>query len=179
MRRIVTGHDKDGKSIIVFESEPPNITKMESLPGMELIRLWGTKGVPKIGSDIADPTINQSNMIPGPGNTHFAITRLPSQAEVSKAIEMGITAEKFRREYLEKAKDLAESHEQDNPGKHTTSTVDYVVVLMGEVELELDEGRRVQLSSGDVVIQNGTRHSWRNLGDGPCYLASVMVGATR
>ncbi len=69
--------------------------------------------------------------------------------------------------------------EPGNPGMHTTDSVDYGIVLEGEVWLELDNGRLTQLRQGDTVIQNGTRHAWRNLGDMPVTMAFVNVGARR
>jgi len=59
---------------------------------------------------------------------------------------------------------------------HTTPTVDYGIVLQGEIVLELDAGHRTRLSAGDVVIQNGTRHAWRNLGDRAATVAFVLIG---
>ena len=74
---------------------------------------------------------------------------------------------------------LAERFEPEHPGMHTTDTVDYGIVLSGSVMLELDDGRTEVLSAGDVVIQNGTRHAWRNPGDAPATVAFVLIGATR
>ena len=69
--------------------------------------------------------------------------------------------------------------ETDDPGMHRTDTVDYVVVLSGEVSLELDDGETVHLSAGDCVVQNGTRHAWRNSSSAPCLIAFAIVGAHR
>ena len=60
---------------------------------------------------------------------------------------------------------------------HTTPTVDYGVVLDGEVWLELDDGKTVHLKEHDVVVQNGTRHAWRNKGTKPATMAFVLIGA--
>jgi quercetin dioxygenase-like cupin family protein len=67
--------------------------------------------------------------------------------------------------------------EPDQPGMHTTATIDFEVVLDGEVWLELDDGAEVHLRRGDTVVQNGTRHRWRNKGDAPARVAGFMVGA--
>jgi quercetin dioxygenase-like cupin family protein len=67
--------------------------------------------------------------------------------------------------------------EPDNPGMHFTDTVDYVIVLDGEVWLEVDGGKDVLLKKHDVVIQNGTRHAWRNKSDRNVTIAAVLVGA--
>lgn len=62
---------------------------------------------------------------------------------------------------------------------HTTDTIDYDIILSGEIWLELDDGAKVHLKPGDCVIQNGTRHAWRSEGSEPCYMASVLIGAER
>lgn len=83
----------------------------------------------------------------------------------------------FRKEYLAKAPGLAESMELQDSGMHTTESVDYGVVISGEITLELDDGATVELKQGDCVVQNGTRHAWRNRSAKPCIMAFVLVGA--
>jgi mannose-6-phosphate isomerase-like protein (cupin superfamily) len=73
--------------------------------------------------------------------------------------------------------DLADLFEVGEVGMHTTPTVDYVVVVDGEIWLDIGEGQPVHLYQGDTVVQNGARHAWRNLGPKPATLAVVMVGA--
>jgi quercetin dioxygenase-like cupin family protein len=65
------------------------------------------------------------------------------------------------------------------PGMHVTDSIDYVLVVSGEVTLELDDGEQAVLRAGDAVIQNGTRHAWRNHGTGPCTIVGVAIGADR
>jgi quercetin dioxygenase-like cupin family protein len=69
--------------------------------------------------------------------------------------------------------------EIDDPGMHTTDTTDFEIVLSGEIVLELDDGAEVTLSPGDTVVQNGTRHRWRNPGTEPAVLGVFLVGAHR
>ncbi|HLM29683.1 MAG TPA: cupin domain-containing protein, partial [Acidimicrobiales bacterium] len=69
--------------------------------------------------------------------------------------------------------------EPDNPGMHTTITIDFEYVLSGRVVLELDDGATVELGPGDTVVQNGTRHAWRNPFDEPATLVVVLIGATK
>ncbi|TDP91858.1 cupin domain-containing protein [Labedaea rhizosphaerae] len=65
------------------------------------------------------------------------------------------------------------------PGMHRTDSLDYVLVVSGEVTLELDDGEQTVLAAGDVVVQNGTRHAWRNHGTEPCTIVGVAIGANR
>ena len=69
--------------------------------------------------------------------------------------------------------------EADHPGMHTTDTVDFDIVVFGEVVLELDDGAEVVLKAGDCVIQNGTRHAWHNRSGEKCVIAFSLVGADR
>jgi len=69
--------------------------------------------------------------------------------------------------------------EPDNPGMHTTDTINFEYVISGEIGLELDNGKEVQLKAGDTVVQNGTRHAWRNKGSEPCRLVVCLIGANR
>ena len=74
---------------------------------------------------------------------------------------------------------LAERFEAENPGMHTTDTVDYDIVLDGEIWLELDDGAEAHLRQGDVAVQCGTRHAWRNKSARPATMAFVLIGAVR
>ena len=69
--------------------------------------------------------------------------------------------------------------ESDHPGMHTTETVDFDVVVFGEVVMELDDGAEVVLKAGDCVIQNGTRHAWHNRSSERAVIAFALVGAER
>jgi len=85
----------------------------------------------------------------------------------------------FGAEFAQNAPGLAERFEMENPGMHTTDSIDYDVVLEGEIVLELDDGKEVTLRPHDVVVQNGTRHAWRNRSDKPAKMLFVLVGASR
>ena len=82
-------------------------------------------------------------------------------------------------ELQKKLPGMLEVLELDHPGMHTTDTVDFDVVLSGEVSLELDDGAEVLLKTGDCVIQNGTRHAWHNRSSEKCVIAVTLIGADR
>jgi hypothetical protein len=82
-------------------------------------------------------------------------------------------------EYVARLPGLAERFEPDSPGMHFTDTVDYGVLMDGELSLELDDGKMVALKPGDIVVQNGTRHAWRNHGPKAASLIFVLIGAKR
>jgi quercetin dioxygenase-like cupin family protein len=82
-------------------------------------------------------------------------------------------------EMEEKLPGLATHMEPNHPGMHTTDTIDFEYIISGEVWLELDEGAAAHLRAGDTVVQNGTRHRWRNEGAEPCHIVVFMVGTKR
>jgi len=177
MRRIITGHSAEGQSIFLSDAEPPRVIKMENLPGLEHVEVWATPNIPAIPEDEGDPTLALTSLVPPPGETRFRIVRFPSSLEIARAVNAGMDQEALAQEYLQKAPGLAEAHEPDGSGMHRTNTVDYGIVLSGRIWLELDNGMKKKLQPGDCVIQNGTRHAWRNEFEEPCLMAFIMIGA--
>ena len=90
-----------------------------------------------------------------------------------------IDVEAALAEFDERLPGLADVQEVDDPGMHTTDSVDFDYVVSGEVYLELDDGAEVLLKPGDCVVQNGTRHRWNNRSDQPCTVVVAIVGAQR
>ncbi|MFC2036113.1 cupin domain-containing protein [Chloroflexota bacterium] len=179
MRRVVTGHTKSGKSVFVSDGEPTRTVMVKDYPGPELIEVWATDGIPTIPVDEGDPTIEMSSFVPGPGGTRFRIIQMPPKQKLEHARGEGKDVAAGWQEFLTKIPGLGDAMEPEYPGMHTTDTVDYGIILSGEIWLELDDGVRVHLKPGDCIIQNGPRHRWRNLGSEPCTMAFVMVGAKR
>jgi len=174
MRRIVTGHDAAGKAVFIEDGAPPHRVTLDGRPGWELNTVWATTGVPVVPAQ-GDPAVDVTSYLPATGGTRFIVATIPSRADQARAAAPDI----LRAEYNAKVPGLGPAHERDQHGMHTTDTVDYVVILSGEVWLELDDGKAVLVRAGDCVVQNGTRHAWRNRSDAPCVLAAVMVGAER
>ena len=179
IRRVVTGHNSEGKSVFISDSEPVRSVIFDALQGLEFHELWATEETPSIPAGKDDPTLPVSSFVPGPTGSRFRIVRFPSGLEVAKMIEAGFDPVAFREEYAAKIPGLAETHELDDPGMHTTDTIDYGVVLSGEIYMELDDGKEVHLKAGDCIVQNGTRHGWRNRSKEACLVAFIMIGATR
>ena len=176
VRRVVTGHTAEGKSGFISDGTPPRVVTVEGLKGFSLTAVWATDygmtGVP--GSD--DPTGAMTTFVPSPGGTRFHITVFPPQGEpLPHGVEPGRVLDDMRAALP----GLAQSMEPDHPGMHTTDTVDYDIIMSGELWCELDDGQEVHLKAGDIVIQNGTRHAWRNKGKSPCVMYSILVGAPR
>jgi len=174
-RRVVTAHNKQGKSVFVIDDQPRRVVTFDTIPGLQLLEIWATEDTPKIPHEGGDPTLEMTSLVPPVQGTRFRLIRFPGTNEVRPE---EIHIDKAKQEFAEKAAGLAEAMEEDL-AMHTTDSVDYAIVLSGEISLELDDGARVHLKPGDCVVQNGTRHAWRNTNPEACIVAGVMVGARR
>jgi mannose-6-phosphate isomerase-like protein (cupin superfamily) len=178
MRRIVTRTDAEGRSIIIIDGEPARVLVRDEVPGVVVSEIWAThEPIPSLPADDADPTIEGWSYWPKPGASIFRIVRLPPVSEVEQALEAGIDVVPAWRECLAKARGLDVPVEYKRAGLHVTDTVDYAVILSGEVWMTLDGGVEVQLRAGDCVVQNGTNHAWCNKANEPCMIAFVLIGA--
>jgi mannose-6-phosphate isomerase-like protein (cupin superfamily) len=174
VRRVVTGHDSRGKAVFASDEEVDGLT-MALLPGTEFHRLWGGDQTPTFPDDGAPPA--QPMYFPGVGGFRFGFFTLPPAAESAAPADLDIPA--GFAEVDEKLPGMMGHMEPAEPGMHTTDTIDFEVVLSGEVVLELDNGAEKTLRPGDTVVQNGTRHRWHNRGEVPVTLAVFIVGAHR
>ena len=173
IRCVVTGQNTSGKSVFVRDAPVAPVT-LALLPGFEFHRLWGSESVVRHPSNGAGPP--HSGYFPPKTGFRFGFFTIPPQAESELAPADLATA---LGELREKLPGMAEVLELENPGMHTTVTVDFDVVISGEVYLELDDGSEVLLKTGDCVVQNGTRHAWRNRSAANCVIAFTIVGAER
>jgi len=173
LRRVVTGQTESGRSVFVSDEEVEPTT-LRLLPGAEFHQLWGADEPVALPTDGTRPAAPRY-FPPAAGFRFLYFTLGPDQ--VTTPADLDVPA--ALRELTEKLPGLAEAMEPDNPGMHTTDTVDFDVILSGEVWLELDDGAEVRLTAGDCVVQNGTRHRWRNRTSEPCVIAVALLGAER
>lgn len=173
VRRVVTGVDAIGKSVFVSDDEVEPVT-LTSRPGAEFHRLWGADGVPHLPTD-GTPTAQHAYFPPAGGFRWGFFTLPPASERPAGQLDL----EAALREWEDKLPGMVQHMEPDHPGMHTTGTVDFEVVLSGEIVLELDDGVEVTLRPGDTVVQNGTRHAWHNRGAVPAVIAVGIIGATR
>ncbi|MFI9379889.1 cupin domain-containing protein [Kutzneria sp. NPDC052558] len=173
IRRVVTGHDRDGKARVVDDSAVEPITS-ELMPGFEAYRLWGRDERPVYPDDGA-PRPAEAYYPPRDGSRFIVNVIPPGEVAVSPDIDLAAALAEVERQMPGSVATM----ELDNPGMHRTDSLDYVLVVSGEVTLELDDGEQTLLRTGDVVVQNGTRHAWRNLGAEPCTIVGISIGADR
>ncbi|MET3229769.1 UNVERIFIED_ORG: hypothetical protein ABIC54_001943 [Burkholderia sp. 1263] len=172
LRRIVTGHDASGASTVALDAPPPRSDAYRHIPGMVSRLVWATEPAQAIPFDGTDPTPAVATFVPAASGTRFLIVTFPPD---SVFLAPDFDPQAAAAENLAISPGLAELFEED--GMHATPTVDYGIVLDGEIWLELDEGRAELLRKHDVVVQNGTRHAWRNKSGRPATLAFVLIGA--
>ncbi|UXA17829.1 cupin domain-containing protein [Mycobacterium sp. SMC-4] len=173
IRRVVTGHDASGKSVFVSDEKvSPRVPVL--LPGSEFTLLWGGDETPRFPDDGSMP--NWHTYFPPIGGFRFSMFTLPPGTAAADDPEQ-LSADEALADAEAKLPGLLGYMELEDPGMHTTDTIDFEVVLEGTVILELDDGAEVTLHPGDTVVQNGTRHRWRNPGDTPARLALFVCGA--
>lgn len=172
-RRVMTGHDQDGKAIFLSDAEIPPLT-LSLMPGFETFEAWSEKGGRTVPFDDQVPGVPR--YFPLEDEVVFRLINFPPEP----ASGTGITfTEEAAKEMQDKVPGLMEHLETDHPGMHTTDSVDFGIVMKGEIVLELDDGAERSLRAGDCVIQNGTRHAWRNRSDELATMAFVLLGARR
>jgi mannose-6-phosphate isomerase-like protein (cupin superfamily) len=166
VRRVVTGHDASGKSVFVSDEA------VEPQPRTGFHRLWGGDATPQFPDDGSMPRHNM--YFPPIGGFRFGMFSLPPDSTAGSDFDAPASLPDFEAE----APGLLRYMDTSDPGMHTTDTIDFEVVLEGTVVLELDDGAEVTLHTGDTVVQNGTRHRWKNAGEETARLAVFMCGAS-
>ena len=167
-RRVVTGKDASGNAIVLSDETLAAHGRPEL--GIAPTLLWVTDATP--ARIRADASLPQTGVAPPPSGTIFRIVEL--------APEQTITATEEARGQAMRQMNLApEGPQKDNPrhpGMHRTDSIDYAVILSGEVDMLLDDAD-VHLKAGDVVVQQATNHAWANRGNVPCRIAFILVDA--
>lgn len=176
VNRIVTGHDPSRQAELKSVGLPPGTRPLVHSPGFEVARVWHTPAAPIIEAEPRDDAAGLTSVLPDCGGTTALMVTFPPDDSLSGP---GYNPQQAAAEFGERLPGLAETFETDGSGYHTTSTIDYGVVIEGEVFLDLGNGHGQHLRQGDVVVQVGTRHAWRNLSRNPVRMFFVLIGATR
>jgi mannose-6-phosphate isomerase-like protein (cupin superfamily) len=169
VRRVLTGHDADGKSTIIADGLAPNVKEMASMPGLALTDLWETTSAPATNEGRKDAAARPVRLEPPKNGTIVRIVEFPPDAQWRGSADA-------RQAF----KSIGAGHAQDrssgDPMMHRTSTVDYIIVLKGEIHAVMEKGETL-LKPGDILVQRGTNHSWSVRGSEPCVVAAVLVNA--
>ncbi len=171
-RRVVTGHNGEGRSVVLFDESSPhrlNFAGLESFPIVDIWRTFGTAQDIRGNEDTCGP---QMELAPPRGGTTIRMVQFPPDKEY---LPQWDRHDSFAGMGESGASALSEDGARHGM-THRTDTIDYVVVLEGEIWALLDEGE-VCLRAGDVLVQRGTMHAWSNRSDKPCVYAAILVDA--
>jgi len=172
MKRVVTGHNADGKSVFVSVEQPEATA---ALGGMSWTELWSSYPEDRIPVNLSSGVDRKQvvdSVFPSLGKSIFRVLRLsPDAADASTLPPEQVAA------VAQKLPGMMEHMEAEDPGMHATDSIDYGVIVEGQITLELDDQETVTLQAGDTFVQNGTRHAWRVTE--PCTMAVVLVGVER
>ena len=169
IRRVVTGHDKNGKSMFLMDGLAPNIKEMASMPGLALTDLWVTDGSPADNRGNADAADRPIVLEPPKNGSILRIVEFPPDSAWRNTADSKAAFDSIGAGH---AKDGSTA----DPMMHTTATVDYLIVLKGEIVAIMENGETL-LKPGDIMIQRGTNHSWSVRGTEPCILAAILINA--
>ena len=165
-RRVVTGYDASGRAIVLIDGAAPN-AKLRRATGLTSTLLWVTDRSPADNFGSADAAAREIGVAPPPRGSIFRVVDFPPAAEfgaVDNAAmlrEMGIASGQGGARHA---------------GMHRTRSIDYAVVISGEITMLLDDSE-VHLKAGDVLVQRGTSHAWVNRGRENCRIAFVLIDA--
>ena len=140
IRRVVTGHDAQGRAVVKIDEIDKNVTS--SRPGQAATVVWTTENFPVDNSGDGD-------------DSRRTVSTSEHNGTVFRIVQYGPGV---------------------SPRNHRTDSIDYAVVISGEIDMELD-GSVVHLKAGDVLVQRGTIHNWNNRGTVPCVIAFTLIGA--
>jgi mannose-6-phosphate isomerase-like protein (cupin superfamily) len=162
VRRVVTGH-REGKAVVLFDSAAPN-QKLRQASGLVSTLLWLTDESPADVSGSADRSLREIGVPPPPNGSIFRIVDFPPEG-VSRS-----------RDAILKEMGVSDHGGARHAAMHRTRSIDYAIVLEGEIEMLLDDSE-VHLAAGDVLVQQATNHAWVNRGKDPCRIAFVLIDA--
>lgn len=174
-RRIVTGHDEAGHSILVEDGPPPRIVSLgdEEEEGAVFHEIWHTRETPApIDRLSGEPDEDGIQLAPPKGGTRIRLVDFPPDDHRGD-----LTPEEAQAAFAAIGAHGASTYtgsEGSHPFMHRTETIDYGIVLEGEITLVLDR-EAIPLSTGDIVIQRGTSHAWSNRSDRVCRMAFVLI----
>jgi mannose-6-phosphate isomerase-like protein (cupin superfamily) len=161
-RRVVTGH-RNGKGTVLYDGPAPN-RKLRQASGLVSTLLWVTDESPAQISGVSDRAEREIGVAPPPLGSVFRVVEFPPHRKA------------LSRDAVLREMGLSAQGESKHAGMHKTRSVDFAVVMEGEIDMILDDGE-VHLAAGDVLVQQGTDHAWVNRGERPCRIAFVLIDA--
>lgn len=168
-RRVVTGHNQEGASCILFDDDGTNVTHIPSWKGLYVTELWVASETPADNSNRVDAAMRPMKHDPDPQGSIFRLVEIPPESE-TEFNAGGIFKE------LGSSNKPSEEDAARHPTMHKTNSIDYLVVISGEMTMVMEDGE-THLKPGDCIVQRGTNHAWVNLSESPCLIAAVLIDA--
>jgi hypothetical protein len=176
VRRIVTGHDARGRAVIQEDGPVPRVQRIGGEHGPLFFEIWNTRATPApIDRDSGEPAESSIELAPPALGTRIRVLDIPPD----DASLQGLTEEEIKAHFAavgapEAAARAAPNGPRPHAFMHRTETIDYGIVLEGELTLIVDVGETI-VRAGDIVIQRGTNHGWANRSNRNCRIAFVLI----
>jgi mannose-6-phosphate isomerase-like protein (cupin superfamily) len=171
--RVVTGHDQQGKAVVLTRGALPTVVELAAIPGTVFHEVWNTEAVPAtIAANEQDPTVSALKLPPPRGGARIRYVDIPPDTE--EFLARG--HERMQQAFTEIGDRDASTVKSSSPHPvmHRTESVDYGIVIDGEITLVLDDSE-VSLKPGGVVIQRGTNHAWANRSGKLCRMLFILI----
>ena len=175
VRRVVTGHDENGKAIVVSDQEAFNIVRPGHRPGVAIHNLWRIDSAPAKVFGPEETTDETIGLLPPENGSVFRVIEFPPEKGWIEDLDDAAAKEAWASIGAEHVRDT--SDKAPHPLMHRTETVDFALCLDGEIYMVLDDSE-VLIKAGDAVIQRGTNHAWSNRTDKVCTMMFILIDGT-
>ena len=168
VRRVVTSHEADGKAVVLFDGAPAKVRERPE-NGTKSWLLWATDGTPADVSGSQDRGDRTIGIPPPPGGSVFRVVDF-------HPFDAGNLPLDHMTRSIGADHAPTKAWPPRHPAMHRTRSIDYAIVMSGEIDMLLDDSE-IHLKAGDVLVQQGTNHAWVNRGTEPCRIAFVLIDA--
>jgi quercetin dioxygenase-like cupin family protein len=176
IRRVVTGHDEKGRAIVISDGPAPSVHVNKNERDWFSVDIWRTHETPaRIVAKAPEPTAGPRRQMPTHNGTVLRINSFPPESDTVRTMTPADSLRVF--EALGNPKAATFGKGGRHPMMHRTESVDYALILSGEITMLLDD-EEVLLRAGDVVVQCGTNHAWSNRSKAPCLVAFILINGT-
>ncbi|MDO8773004.1 MAG: cupin domain-containing protein [Burkholderiaceae bacterium] len=175
IHRVVTGHEASGKAIIASNGPLPTVVEIAAIPGTVFHEVWETRATPVLIDNGADPSTGPLTLPPPPNGTRMRFVDIPPDTQ--EFLDHGAAKMKDAFSQIGDEKASTVKAHSPHPLMHRTESIDYGVVIEGEMTLVLDDSE-VLLRPGSVVIQRGSNHAWANRSGKPCRMLFILIDGT-
>jgi naringenin degradation protein FdeH len=176
IRRVVTGHDEKGRAVVISDGPAPSVHVNKNERDWFSVDIWRTHETPaRIVAKASEPTEGPRRQMPTQNGTVLRINSFPPESDTVRNMTPADSLRVF--EALGNPKAATHGRGGRHPMMHRTESVDYALILSGEITMLLDD-EEVALKAGDVVVQCGTNHAWSNRSNAPCTIAFILIDGT-